>query len=250
MSMRSIDTYTMEELSTIYDFEIEEMLKKYWKTDELYFEGDYVPSTAPNNKFSGLMKNVTLPKSKTILRYPIINKPLVFKIKSNLEKGRYAFKATLAPREFRTQINQLILLNVITKSIKSSHNVFATQEKIAQIYRSIREDWKTDEQIAVGVYTYDKKDKCYYLEDIRSKSFTSLSYLDNGEIRIRLEEPISGIEIDQFYEFGWKISLDNSERGYHFVVDSRQQFKSINPFGLIRSYTIHGIKVMNLLQTK
>ena len=234
MSMRSIDTYTMEELSTIYDFEIEEMLKKYWKTDELYFEGDYVPSTAPNNKFSGLMKNVTLPKSKTILRYPIINKPLVFKIKSNLEKGRYAFKATLAPREFRNQINQLILLNVITKSIKSSHNVFATQEKIAQIYRSIREDWKTDEQIAVGVYTYDKKDKCYYLEDIRSKSFTSLSYLDNGEIRIRLEEPISGIEIDQFYEFGWKISLDNSERGYHFVVDSRQQFKSINPFGLIK----------------
>ena len=70
------------------------------------------------------------------------------------------------------QINQLILLNVITKTIKSSHNVFATQEKIAQIYRSIREDWKTDEQIAVGVYTYDKKDKCYYLEDIRSKSFT------------------------------------------------------------------------------
>lgn len=234
MSMRSIDTYTMEELSTIYDFEIEEMLKKYWKTDELYFEGDYVPSTAPNNKFSGLMKNVTLPKSKTILRYPIINKPLVFKIKSNLEKGRYAFKATLAPREFRTQINQLILLNVITKTIKSSHNVFATQEKIAQIYRSIREDWKTDEQIAVGVYTYDKKDKCYYLEDIRSKSFTSLSYLDNGEIRIKLDEPISGIKIDQFYEFGWKINLDNSERGYHFVVDPRQKFKSINPYGLIK----------------
>lgn len=234
MSTRSIDTYTMDELSTIYDFEIEEMLKKFWKTNELYFEGDYVPSTVPNSKFSGVMKNVTLPKSKTILRYPIINKPLVFKIKSNLEKGRYAFKATLAPREFRTQINQLILLNVITKTIKPSSTVFATQEKIAQIYKSIREDWKTDEQIAVGVYTYDKKDKCYYLEDIRSKSFTSLSYLDNGEIRIRLDEPISDIEIDQFYEFGWKISLDNSERGYHFVVDPRQQFKSINPFGLIK----------------
>lgn len=234
MSMRSIDTYTMEELSTIYDFEIEEMLKKYWKTNELYFEGDYLPSTTPNNKFSGLMKNVTLPKSKTILRYPIINKPLVFKIKSNFEKGRYSFKATLAPREFRNQISQLMLLNVITKTIKPSHNVFATQDKIAQIYRSIREDWKTDEQIAVGVYTYDKKDKCYYLEDIRSKSFTSLSYLDNGEIRIKLDEPISGIKIDQFYEFGWKISLDNSERGYHLVVDPRQKFKSINPYGLIK----------------
>lgn len=234
MSMRSIDTYTMEELSTIYDFEIEEMLKKYWKTNELYFEGDYLPSTTPNNKFSGLMKNVTLPKSKTILRYPIINKPLVFKIKSNFEKGRYSFKATLAPREFRNQISQLMLLNVITKTIKPSHNVFATQDKIAQIYRSIREDWKTDEQIAVGVYTYDKKDKCYYLEDIRSKSFTSLSYLDNGEIRIKLDEPISGIKIDQFYEFVWKISLDNSERGYHLVVDPRQKFKSINPYGLIK----------------
>lgn len=232
--MRRIDTYTMEELSAIYDFEIEEMLKKYWKTEELYFEGDYVPSTVSNNKFAGLIKNVTLPKSKTILRYPIIDKPLVFKIKTNLEKGRYAFKATLAPREFRNQINQLVLLNVITKTVKPSHNVFATQDKIAHIYRSIREDWKTDEQIAVGVYTYDAKDKCYYLEDIRSKSFTSLSYLDNEEIRIKLDEPISDIKIDQFYEFGWKISLDNSERGYHFVVDSRQKFKTINPYGLIK----------------
>lgn len=232
--MRSIDTYTMEELSTIYDYEIEEMLKKYWKTKELSFEGDYVPSPVSNNKFSGLIKNVTLPKSKVTLRYPIIDKPLVFKVKTGLEKGRYAFKASLAPREFRSQINQLVLLNVIPKTIKQTHSVFATQDKIAQIYRSIREDWKTDEQIAVGVYVYDKADNCYYLEDIRSKSFTSLSYLDNGEIRIKLDEPIGGIEVDQFYEFNWKISLDNSTRGYHLVADTRQKFKPINPYGLIK----------------
>ena len=232
--MRSIDTYTMDELSTIYDYEIEEMLKKYWKTKELSFEGDYVPSPVSNNKFSGLIKNVTLPKSKITLRYPIIDKPLVFKVKTGLEKGRYAFKASLAPREFRIQINQLVLLNVIPKTIKQTHSVFATQDKIAQIYRSIREDWKTDEQIAVGVYVYDKADNCYYLEDIRSKSFTSLSYLDNGEIRIKLDEPIGGIEVDQFYEFNWKISLDNSTRGYHLVADTRQKFKPINPYGLIK----------------
>ena len=234
MNMRSIETYTMEELSTIYDFEIEEMLKNYWGTKELFFEGDYVPSTTSNNKFSGLLKNITLPKSRATLRYPITNNPLVFKVKTTLEKGRYSFKATLAPREFRVQISQMTLLNVIPKTIKPTNSIYATQEKISQIYRSIREDWKTDEQIAVGIYTYDKSDKCYYLEDIRSKSFTSLSYLDNGEIRIKLEESIEGIEIDQFYEFGWKISLDNSKRGYHLVADTRQKFKPINPFGLIK----------------
>ena len=234
MSTRSIDTYTMDELSTIYDYEIEEMLKAYWGTKELFFEADYVPSTVSNNKFAGLLKNVTLPKSRRTLSYPINGSQLTFKVKVKLEKGRYSFRATLAPRDFRLQINHLVLLNAIPQTIKPTHNIFVSQDKIAKIYKSIREDWKTDEQIAVGVYTFDTSDNSYYLEDIRSKSFTSLSYLDNEEIRIKLDESIKGVEIDQFYEFSWKISIDDSKRGYHLIVDTRQKFKPINPHGLIK----------------
>ncbi|MFW5618213.1 MAG: hypothetical protein ACOCNI_08330 [Prevotella pectinovora] len=85
---------SMDDLRNLSDREIEDFLKRYWKTDDFIFYGVFVPNTETPEAYSGTMTKIKVPGSGTLLRYPLSDIGYVsFKVPSNqkLEGEFYKF---------------------------------------------------------------------------------------------------------------------------------------------------------------
>lgn len=106
---------SMEDLRNLSNNEVEDFLKRYWKTDELTFYGVFEPNTETPENYSGVMTKVKVPGSKMWLKYPLIKSGYVsFKVPGNkkLAGGYYKFTCHLLPTPAnRCQLQ--ILLNTL-----------------------------------------------------------------------------------------------------------------------------------------
>lgn len=91
-------------------------------------------------------------------------------------------------------------------------------------------DWRDSKQKIVGYYS-QKDDGKYYFDDIRSLGFTERTYKDGTEITIEVSK-IAGLKENCYYEFGWSIALDDSERGFHLVAKDNR-FLMVQPKALV-----------------
>lgn len=99
--------------------------------------------------------------------------------------------------------------------------------------KNLVNDWKIGTNPIVGQYYYNSEKSYYGFRYIATLTFNDLTYLDEKEVEIVLNDPIESLTINEFYEFQWVIVKCNDQRGYRMDVMPGTTFKSIEPKQLV-----------------
>lgn len=249
---------SMDDLRNLSDNEVEDFLKKYWKTNTLTFYGIFEANTENPKNFSGTISKVKVPGSSVLLKYPLSDIGLVtFKIPANkrLTGKYYKFSCRLLPN-YTNRCQLQILLNTLEEIDSrtydftiTQHSQYAPEQRpqrtlspAAYRYQILEDEetgWGKDIHQLMGVYK-KQQDGTYCLDDIRKPDLTKLSTYPKTTFRVGplpLEKPIDGLEEGQYCLFNWKFSFAVKVNPCDIAVDETKPIIFITPENFISSVT-------------
>lgn len=249
----------MEDLRNLSGKEVEDFLKRYWKTDEFSFYGVFEPNVENPENFCGTLSKVKVPGGKFMLKYPFINNGYVsFKIPGNqkLTGKFYKFSCRLLPN-FTNRCQLQVLLNTLeeidSREYYSVGNTYQPKPQVEEpkflTYKplnkektlspvgrrfSILEDdetgWGSNIRQLIGIYK--QHDGKYYLDDIRKSDLTPLHTYPKTTFKVgplELQHPIEGMEEGQYCMFNWRFSFKVKINPCEIVVDETKPIIFITP---------------------
>lgn len=89
-----------DDIKNLSDKELEEFLKRYWKTQSFDFYGKFIPENRVASFFCGVISHVKVPGTSQLMSYPFIRRAVTFKIPARYRiknKGYYKFSCIIAP---------------------------------------------------------------------------------------------------------------------------------------------------------
>ena len=241
----------MDDLRNLSDREIEDFLKRYWKTDDFIFYGVFVPNTETPEAYSGTMTKIKVPGSGTLLRYPLSDIGYVsFKVPSNqkLEGEFYKFSCRLLPN-YNNRCQLQILLNTLEKVDERTYNFLSPKKEttayssddsgkrlspIAYRYQLLKDEdtgWGENIEQLMGIYKTDNEGN-YFIDDIRRTDLLKLQTYPKTTFRVgplKLKAPVEGLDEGQYCVFSWKFTFNVKVNPCELEVDESKPITTVPP---------------------
>lgn len=246
---------SIEDLRNLSITEIEDFLKRYWKTRDLVFYGVFIPNTENPENYSGTMTKVKVPGSTLYPRYPFTDiGSVTFKLPSNQRlTGRfYKFNCRLLPN-FNNPCQLQILLSTLEEIDQRTYQFIgyvnnprphAAEDDgrrlspIVYRYKLLEDNqtgWGNDITHLIGLYKEDR-DGNYFIDDIRRADLTRLTTYPKTTFRVgpfRLHAPIEGLTEGQYCRFYWRFTFNEKVNPCEIEVDESRPITPIPPEELL-----------------